>query len=568
MRQVRNFVVRLSIQYVLFYILLLLDGVKMEQYRLFGIWSAALVFDTLTVTLRGILLALTLPLIIMTGGLFILAIDGLILVLTAALTGLKVDSFGWALLGVLVMSVANVWVEKAFRAIGWLRDETNGETEADREANVITARSPGWSRRLLLYGILIAGIAFSAAMSSEVFLATATLTRRMPVIAATAASIFTALVFGISWLVAEGLALDRRAFFAGVVAFLAATLIIPLALVQLFTAPPLSGPAPQPRPETAYWELPTGSRIAYSAFAAPEKRHRNPLIFVHGGLGRAVLDTDIAFFKKFAQEGLDVYLYDLVGTGLSGRLPDVREYGIERHVRDLEAIRETIQADRLILVGHAEGAEVVARYMVAHRDRVERAVFYSPTPLWDDEDYFKAPSRTAAGQVNVDELSAMPPVVALAMAPNAPRTAAGYVSQAQMSIWADRYTDHGQMVCAGASALAPHPIAAGYNPYVSIMGYVTDNKPPNLRRRLSEIFVPAILLRGECDPVDWDVIEQYWDGVPNLKAYYVANAGSMLHLSHPEVVREIIAGFVRQETIPLPALDERQIRTTKPPPAP
>ena len=39
MRQIRNFVVRLSIQYIVFYILLALDGVRMEQYRLFGVWT-------------------------------------------------------------------------------------------------------------------------------------------------------------------------------------------------------------------------------------------------------------------------------------------------------------------------------------------------------------------------------------------------------------------------------------------------------------------------------------------------------------------------------------------------
>jgi proline iminopeptidase len=564
MRHIRNFVIRLSIQYILFYILLALEGVRMEEYRLFGVWTAAIVFDVLTVTMRGVLLAVMLPLIIMTGGLFIFVIDGVILVLTAALTGLKVDGFGWAMLGVLVMSVANVWVERAFRAMGWLRDEVTGNAAVDQEANVVTARSPTWGRRLLFYGVLIAGIVFSASMASEVFLAVATLTRRMAPIAATAATAFTVLAFGISWLVAEGLALDRRAFFSGVVTTLAVALVVPFALVQLFMSSPLSGPPPQPRPETAYWELPTGSLIAYSAFTAQGERHRNPLVFVHGGLGRAVLDTDVAFFRTFAEEGLDVYLYDLVGTGLSDRLPDVRQYKIERHVDDLEAIRETIQADRLILVGHAEGAEVVARYMVAHRDRVERAVFYSPTSLWDDEGYFTNMSRTAAGQGRADELSVLRPLIAQAMAPRAPRTAAGFVSQAEMSIWADRYTDLGEMVCAGAGALAPHPAAAGFNPYVSIVGDVTDGRPLDLRQQLRQVFVPAILLRGECDPVDWDVVAQYWEGVPNLSAYYVPHAGSMLHLSHPDLVRDAILAFMRQEPVPAKMLSEREIRASLP----
>ncbi|MBN1580475.1 MAG: phage holin family protein, partial [Anaerolineae bacterium] len=119
MRQARNFVMHLSINYILISVLLMLAGWGMKERQLFGTWIAALVFTLLSATVRRLLLALSLPLIIMTMGLFIFVIDGVILALTAALTGLNVDNVWWVLWGVLVMSIANVWVEKAFRALGW-----------------------------------------------------------------------------------------------------------------------------------------------------------------------------------------------------------------------------------------------------------------------------------------------------------------------------------------------------------------------------------------------------------------------------------------------------------------
>ena len=130
MHQARNFVMRLSIHYIVFSILLLLAGWRLQERRLFGTWIAALVFTLLTVTVRRFLLALSLSLIIMTMGLFIFVIDGAILALTTALTSLRVANAWWVLVGVLVMGIANVWVEKAFRAVGWLRGN-DADTEQE-----------------------------------------------------------------------------------------------------------------------------------------------------------------------------------------------------------------------------------------------------------------------------------------------------------------------------------------------------------------------------------------------------------------------------------------------------
>jgi pimeloyl-ACP methyl ester carboxylesterase/uncharacterized membrane protein YvlD (DUF360 family) len=562
MRQLRNFVMRLSIHYIVFSLLLMLAGVGMKERQLFGVWIAAVVFAVLTVTVRRLLLALSLPLIIMTAGLFIFVIDGVTLVLTAALTGLNVDNVWWVLLGVLVMSIANVWVEKAFQAIGWLRENNDG---AEQQENVITARSTSWWRRLLLFAILLGGIVFSAAMASQVFLALGQLTRSMVTITTVAAVAFALFVFGIAWLVAEGLALHRRALFATLVALVSAALVVTPVTVGLFAdGPDFPGSPPEPRAGTAYWALPTGSHIAYSFFPSQTSGERNPIFYVHGGLDWAVLDTDIAFFQQFADEGFDVYLYDLVGTGLSERLEDVRQYTVARHVRDLEAIREAIRADRLILVAHAEGAEIAVRYMIAHPDRVEKVVFYSPTPMWHDQEYFENSSGTATGIMPPDALPGVRQLVALTLGLYSPRTAADYVSQQEMTAWADRFPNEGLMVCAGDRALAPDPESPGYNPYVGLVGDVSDDLPPDPRRRLREIFIPTILLRGECDPVDWGVVQQYWAAVPNLRAYYVPGAGSKLHLSQPDVIQSLILAFLNDQPMPLDPLSERAIRKALP----
>lgn len=540
MHQVRNFVMRLSTHYILISILLLLRGISRDR-QLFGVWVVAFVFTVLTVTLRRLLLTLALPLIIMTAGLFIFVVDSIILVLTAALTRLDIQSFWWALLGVLVMSSANIWIERALRTLGWFRDAEPGHE------SVMTKRSPRPLLRLTLLSLLLFGVIYSTAMAAQVFLALSYVTTRITVMTLLAVCAFVLFVAGIAWLVAEGLAVARRARFSLIATGLATLAVaIPAALLILTSRPPTPAPLPTPRPETAYWTLSTGSRIAYSAFEAdPTPPTRNPIVYLHD-FGRAVLDTDIAFFRRFRDAGFDVYLYDQVGCGLSERLDDIEAYTIERHVRDLEAIRETIQADRLILVGHAGGAEIAARYMVAHRDRVERVVFYSPTPLWEDQFYVIEESRTAMSPFDRITTLEVPPLVAVAVAGHSPRTAQAYVSQAAMTTWADRTTDEALMVCAGDQALAPRPNSPGYNPYAAVVGETTADRSSDPRPALRQLLVPTVLLRGSCDLVGEDVVTQYQEAIPYLRTYLIEEAGSMIHLSRPEEVEEILLIFLNQ----------------------
>ena len=78
-----------------------------------------------------------------------------------------------------------------------------------------------------------------------------------------------------------------------------------------------------------------------------------PVIFLHGGPGTPDMKGDSEYFGRLARSGFDVYVYDEVGTGRSSRLEDPRRYTLTRDVADLEAIREKIGAERVVLIGHS-----------------------------------------------------------------------------------------------------------------------------------------------------------------------------------------------------------------------
>jgi proline iminopeptidase len=114
-------------------------------------------------------------------------------------------------------------------------------------------------------------------------------------------------------------------------------LIIGLAifLFALFYPRTYDMPHIKPREETHFWELSTGSRIAYTLIPTKGEKSPFPIIFLQGGPGGFYSDETINRFKPLAEMGFDVYLYDQVGGGYSERLENIEEYTAERHKKDL-----------------------------------------------------------------------------------------------------------------------------------------------------------------------------------------------------------------------------------------
>jgi putative membrane protein len=74
---------------------------------------AALVLGLLNAIVRPILFVLTLPLTIVTLGLFLLVLNGIVLELVAwVVPGFRIDSFGWAVVGALLLTVISFFTSR------------------------------------------------------------------------------------------------------------------------------------------------------------------------------------------------------------------------------------------------------------------------------------------------------------------------------------------------------------------------------------------------------------------------------------------------------------------------
>ncbi len=89
-------------------------GLHMPQDGLGPLLITAAVIGLVNAVVRPILVLLTLPLTVLSLGLFLLVVNAVALLIAGAITPLQIDGFGGAVLGALVLSVLNMLLTRLF----------------------------------------------------------------------------------------------------------------------------------------------------------------------------------------------------------------------------------------------------------------------------------------------------------------------------------------------------------------------------------------------------------------------------------------------------------------------
>src|SRR6185436_2860161 len=94
----------------------ILPGIHVANNDLGTLLMIGLVFGVVNALLKPLLILLTCPAVILTLGLFLLIINGIMLLVTASLipARLQIDGFGWAVLGGIVMGLIGIVLESIF----------------------------------------------------------------------------------------------------------------------------------------------------------------------------------------------------------------------------------------------------------------------------------------------------------------------------------------------------------------------------------------------------------------------------------------------------------------------
>jgi proline iminopeptidase len=324
--------------------------------------------------------------------------------------------------------------------------------------------------------------------------------------------------------------------------FLCASLSLPY---ELHAAP--SAPSVQ------YWDLPTGSKIAYLEFPAIGQRREYPIVFLHGGPGAyaVTIEATTQVLSELTADGFDVYVYDQIGGGLSERLSDITEYTVARHVADLEAIRQQLSAEKLILIGSSWGAQLAARYITRYPARVDRVILAGPgalhPPDWKQNGYGRIEARFTdeemaqlQAMVNRPELERA--VELLASDPAAAMRA--FPDDAADGLF-DEVTNRFYLPHLGCAGTRYTFTSRGYGFWANRMTGRDLDVSSSPLPALKESGVRALILRGECEYMKREVAEQYLDAFPGSTMADVPGAGHMLFWDRPRVFLDLVRKFVR-----------------------
>jgi pimeloyl-ACP methyl ester carboxylesterase len=104
-----------------------------------------------------------------------------------------------------------------------------------------------------------------------------------------------------------------------------------------------------------------------------------PMVLVHGFGNQAHIWDDLAVLVA---PHYRVVAVDLRGHGDSDHDPE-RRYDYDTHVRDLEAVTETLGIERMVLVGHSLGGRTATFFAGAHPERMAGLVIVDAGPELD-----------------------------------------------------------------------------------------------------------------------------------------------------------------------------------------
>jgi proline iminopeptidase len=393
--------------------------------------------------------------------------------------------------------------------------------------------APGPTRRIVL--VVVAAL-LGVAAGLGALLGAAALTDRPQVFVLAGLLAFCATYFFGLLLATRGISPLRRRR-VRLVLFCAGTAVI-AGFFAWMALLPMNDPRLPPAPVEGqrFWELPTGSRIAYVRVSADGDARETPVVFLHGGPGTPDMKGDAEYFGGLARDGFHVYVYDQVGTGRSSRLADPRDYTLRRDVADLEKIREKIGAERVVLIGHSYGGTLAAAYAATHPERVTKMVLSSPGDASPSAGGASMVFRLNASQkLGVYALLLPPrPMLAYALLQVNSEAAHAFAGDAEMDARFDRVYNRTRPAI-HCRDKPPGPALHGLGFYANQYPQSATREPhadflPDLAKRT----VPTLLIKGRCDYLSWSSAVEYLRALPDARLLYLDDSGHNAYQDEPE----------------------------------
>lgn len=306
----------------------------------------------------------------------------------------------------------------------------------------------------------------------------------------------------------------------------------------------------QKRTGTNYWNLSTGSRIGYTLIKSKGVKKAYPIIYLQGGPGAPIFDLNIQMLSKLADNGHDVYLYDLVGCGHSNRLDNIDDYSVDRHKKDLEEIVKKIGAEKVILIAQSWGAMLATNYVADNREKIQKIIFTGAGPILPinyELEKIKSPDSlnlnspiftNAEGRKKAYNVRAQ---VVKVMAEKFDYKLASDNEMDDFTTYLNYEMNKSTVVDTSKIKLQP-----GYGYYVNIKTVQSFEKTSDRRKDLLKCKMPILYMRGQYDGGKWGYADEYLKLFKNHQLVIIPKAGHSIAIEQPELYINTIMKFLEE----------------------
>lgn len=330
------------------------------------------------------------------------------------------------------------------------------------------------------------------------------------------------------------------------------SLLLAIFLTSLFAPRNYNLPIFQPRLGTQYWHLSTGSKIGFFHISAKGKKKKTSIIYLHGGPGGRVSDLTIESLSPLSNDGYEIYLYDQIGSGHSERLDNIKEYSVDRHQKDLEAILEKIGAEQVILIGQSWGAMLATSFAVYFPEKVKQIILSGPGPILpirkelanilipDSLDFKSSLFSNQEGNQKAQNIRSKFML----------KWANLFGHKLASDVEADEFITHlfnevNKSTLFDVSKYQPYPPGAGY--YAHYMTLKSFHQTKDLRSKIKQIKIPMLIMRGQYDNQKWGYVEEYLRLFSHSRMEVIPNAGHFIEAEQRSLYLSFIRKFLLEE---------------------
>jgi pimeloyl-ACP methyl ester carboxylesterase len=96
--------------------------------------------------------------------------------------------------------------------------------------------------------------------------------------------------------------------------------------------------------------------------------------------------------------------------------------------------------------------------------------------------------------------------------------------------------------------------------YLLVLLFATHKVGQNRRRRVRELSIPTLVIKGRCDYLSWSSAQEYLNALPNAKLLYLKDFGHNAYQDEPDRYMANVRAFLLSRPLP-----EHPYEGSKPP---